>query len=61
MTTRELITEAILDEYRLHGPRNQEHIIRESIKYIVSDGSLICFAQELGVDTDRVLSAPRPA
>lgn len=52
---RSKIVEAILTEYRQHGPRNQEHILIDSLKY-VPDMNLVAFAQEIGIDTDRVLS-----
>lgn len=52
---RQLIVEAILKEFRQHGPRNQEHILQDALKHIVSDLSLISYAQSLGIDTDAIL------
>lgn len=53
---RNKIVEAILQEFRKHGPRNQEHILTDILKSISSDADLIAFAQNLGIDTDAVLS-----
>lgn len=52
---RAKIVEAILEAYRKFGPRNQEHVLTDALKRIVSDASLLAFAQDLGIDTDAVL------
>ena len=60
---RKLIVKAILDVNEcagnvdpLTGKKIQRDILEQSLKYIVSDASLICLARELGIDTDAVLS-----
>lgn len=49
---RERIVEALVKKFLQTYPAKQESMFRESLKYIVNDGSLIAFAQEIGVDTD---------
>ncbi|HEX9504251.1 MAG TPA: hypothetical protein VF974_08125 [Patescibacteria group bacterium] len=56
---RSKIINAILEEFRKHNPRNQEHVLVDALKHIVSDTGLLAFAIELGIDTDRVLEIPR--
>lgn len=61
---RELIIEEILKVFRrtpaIYTPAN-ERILREALKRIVSDADLICLAQDLGINTDKVLSEPAKA
>ena len=54
---RTKIVEAILREFRKHDPYSQEQNVREALRWIVNDMSLVCFAQSIGVDTDAVLKA----
>lgn len=54
---REKIVEAILKHYRQHDSVAQGTILIQSLKRIVSDATLICFARDLGIDTDAVLNA----
>lgn len=53
---RDKIVEAILREYRKQYPSRPDEPIRESLRHIVSDLSLVGLAQELGIDTDAVLA-----
>jgi len=53
---REKIVEAILKLEADHTDYRSRECIREAIKRIVSDASLICFARDLGIDTDAVLN-----
>ena len=58
---RNRIVEAILKVASERTNFQNQETLRESLKYIVSDLSLIAFAQEIGVDTDAVLSEQVPS
>lgn len=55
MDMRKMIMEAVLKEYAVHNDRNKAHILEDAMKRI-PDMDLIVFAQELGIDTDKVLT-----
>ena len=55
MNTREKIVKAILNHAANNS--NQEQDLREALRRIVSDATLIALALDLGIDTDAVLSS----
>lgn len=42
------VMNAILEEYRKHGQRDQEDILKDALKHM-PDGSLLLLASDLGV------------
>ncbi len=55
-TTHEILTEAILAEYRKYGRADQESILKDALRRISSDTNMVAFAMELGIDTDKLLN-----
>ena len=53
---RKLIVEAIIKAHQNTGFSHQHLILEEALKHIVSDASLVCFAQSIGIDTDAILT-----
>lgn len=51
---RDLIVNAIVAKYR--GSEHDEALIRAELRKISSDSSLIAFAIQVGIDTDKVIS-----
>lgn len=53
---REAIVNAIVELHKQQRPADQERVIRQSLRCVVSDLTLISLAQELGIDTDKVIN-----